>query len=160
MKNLLTIASIMSFIIMSCESKKAESSSNNTPSVATPSAPPVDTLCFEYIVNKKDITTVQLIVKGDSVKGEMHWHPHEKDGAHGTLLGVKKGEIITADYSYMIEGSNQVEEVMFKLEGDKLSKYVGELTEKGTKIVIKDPSKGKYDEVYTKVNCSKMLKDE
>lgn len=148
--------------LFGCETKKADTAASAAPPPPPPAATievKADTLCFEYIFNKKDITTVQLVVKGDNITGDMHWHPYEKDGAHGTLKGVKKGDVITADYAYMIEGSNQMEEVIFKLEGDKLSKLVGELTEKGEKLVIKDPSKAKYTEVYPKADCSKMPKE-
>lgn len=163
MKQSIFMALSFSIALFSCESKKPETAASTT----SPPSPPVvsvelktDTLCFEYIFNKKDITTVQLVMKGDIVTGEMHWHPYQKDGAHGTLKGVKKGDVITADYAYMIEGSNQMEEVVFKLEGDKLSKLEGELMEKGEKLVLKDPAKAKYTEVYPKTDCSKMPKED
>ncbi len=151
--------------LCSCDTKKPETA---TATVALPPPPPpvvavevkADTLCFEYIFKKKDITTVQLVIKGDSITGEMHWHPYQKDGAHGTLKGSKKGDVITADYIYMIEGSNQIEEVVFKLDSDKLNKLEGELVEKGNKLVIKDPTKAKYTEVYPKADCSKMPKED
>lgn len=158
MKKMLFLVIIMGITLVSCEPKKVEQKAAEMP----PPPPPVavvDTLCFELVFNKVDITTVQMTVKGDSVTGEMHWHPHEKDGSHGTLKGIKKGNTITADYDYMIEGSSQIEEVIFILEGDKLIQMTGELVEKGNKMVLKDPSKAKKDEVFSKANCSKMLKD-
>ena len=162
MKQSIFMALSFCLALFSCDTKKPETTASTTPPPPPPVAvveAKVDTLCFEYIYNKKDITTVQLVMKGDSVSGEMHWHPFEKDGAHGTLKGTKKGDVITADYAYMIEGSNQIEEVVFKLESDKLSKLEGELVEKGEKLVLKDPSKAKYTEVYPKADCSKMPKE-
>ncbi len=162
MKQSIFMALSLNMALFSCDTKKPETAASTVP----PPPPPVvvvevkvDTLCFEYIFNKMDINTVQLVMKGDNVTGEMHWHPYEKDGAHGTLKGVKKGDVITADYAYMMEGSNQMEEVVFKLESNKLSKLEGELVEKGEKMVLKDPTKAKSSEVYKKVDCSRMLKD-
>lgn len=67
--------------------------------------------------------------------------------------------MITADWAYSIGGSNQIETIVFKLEGDKLMKGEGELVEKGDKLVPKDASKLKFTDVYKKVDCSKMKLD-
>ena len=114
-----------------------------------------DTMCYQYNF-KKDVSLVKLIVSGDDVKGDYHWHPDQKDGGHGTFKGKKVGNMITADWAYTIEGSNQIETIVFKMDGDKLMKGEGELVEKGDKLVPKDASKLKFTEVYKRVDCSKM----
>lgn len=118
-----------------------------------------DTMCFQYNF-KKDRSLVKLIVLGDDVKGDYHWHPDQKDGGHGTFKGKKVGNMINADWTYTIEGSTQIESIVFKMEGDKLMKGEGELVEKGDKLVPKDVSKLKFTDVYNKVDCSKMTLDE
>ena len=116
-----------------------------------------ETLCFQMIEYKKDITSCQLTIEGDKVTGFYDWTPDQKDGGHGILInGVKKGDMITADWRYFIEGSDQTEEVILKLEADKVTKMTGELVEKGTKMVLKNPAKAKAGDVLKKVDCAKI----
>ena len=145
---------------ITCQSKKAETSKADTNSatltdtVATATKPSTDeTLCFE-LKEGKDITTVKLIMKGDAVTGEMNWTPYEKDGATGTLKGKKVGNEIVVDYDYVIEGSNQTEEKIFKIEGNGLLEKSGELVEgKNGKLAMKDPKKAAYKAGLMRVNC-------
>lgn len=153
--------SLIIFVALTaCQSKKAETEMTDTTSfvsadtVAIATKPSTDeTLCFE-LKEGKDITTVKLIMKGDEITGEMNWTPWEKDGAVGTLKGKKVGDEIVADYEYVIEGSNQSEEKIFKIEGDKLLIKEGELTEgKDGKLIMKDPAKAVFKETLVKVSC-------
>jgi len=114
--------------------------------------PTIDTLCFEERVGK-DLTNVRLIINGDSVTGNMEWLPWEKDRARGTLKGKKNGNEIIADYDYIIEGSNQLEEKVFILDGDKLLIKSGELEEKNGKLLMKDPAKATIGQTLTKKVC-------
>lgn len=150
------------FVALSaCQSKKADTEMADTTSVmsadtvATATKPSTDeTLCFE-LKEGKDITTVKLIMKGDEITGEMNWTPWEKDGAVGTLKGKKVGDEIVADYDYVIEGSNQSEEKIFKIDGDKLLIKEGELIEgKDGKLIMKDPTKAVFKETLVKVKCN------
>jgi hypothetical protein len=142
----------------------------STPTVATtPTAPaPVTataptpaptaatgTSCYEMRF-KKDVTAVELTIKGDDVTGFYAWEPWEKDGGHGTLKGKKTGDQITAIFNYMIEGSIQSEEVMFKMEGGKLLKSTNELVDKKKVSVIKDKTKMKWGETFTATDCAKI----
>ena len=136
------ISFVLLLVLSACQSNKTETADSKTMSsvdtVATATKPVImeQTLCFEQKLNK-DITTVKLIINGDAVSGEMNWTPWEKDGASGTLKGKKIGDEIIADYDYMIEGSNQSEEKIFKLEGDKLLVKVGELMDgKNGKLIM------------------------
>jgi hypothetical protein len=141
-----------------------------TPTVApTPTAPePVTataptsaptaatgTSCYEMRF-KKDVTAVELTIKGDDVTGFYAWEPYEKDGGHGSLKGKKTGDQITAIFNYMIEGSIQSEEVMFKMEGGKLLKSTNELVDKKKVSVIKDKTKMKWGETFTATDCAKI----
>lgn len=56
----------------------------------------------------------------------------------------------------MIEGNVQTEEVMFKLDGFKLSKLEGELVEKDDKLVLKSPQTATASDVLVKVDCSQI----
>ncbi len=155
------LALIIFVALTACQSKKTETEMTDTTSVmsadtvATATKLSTDeTLCFE-LKEGKDITTVKLIIKGDEITGEMNWTPWEKDGAVGTLKGKKVGNEIVVDYDYMIEGSNQSEEKIFKIDGDKLLIKEGELIEgKDGKLVMKDPVKAVFKETLVKVKCN------
>lgn len=145
------------FALSACQSKNAEtgtsdSTASNADTVATATQPAAETLCFEEKVGK-DLTTVRLTIDGNNVIGSMEWLPWEKDQARGTLKGKKNGNEIIADYDYMIEGSNQSEEKIFILEGNKLLVKSGELEDKNGKLVLKDPAKATIGQTLTKVTC-------
>ncbi len=111
-----------------------------------------DTFCYEFHL-KKDVNSVQLIVAGEEVTGELDYLPYEKDSAIGKLKGKKKGNEIVADWTATIEGNTQKEEVRFKMADDKLMRASGVLVERGGKMVLKDPTKAKYAETFTKMSC-------
>ncbi|RYU92666.1 hypothetical protein [Emticicia agri] len=145
------------FALGACNSKNAETqttdnTTSNADTVATATGPVAETLCFEEKVGK-DLTTVSLTIEGNKVTGKMEWLPWEKDQARGTLMGEKKGNEIIADYEYMIEGSNQLEEKIFVLEGDKLLVKSGELEDKNGKLILKDRNKATIGQTLVKVAC-------
>lgn len=135
-----------------CQTKQANDTAQSTETSAQTIKD--GTYCYEYRVGQ-DLTTVQLVINGNNITGEMHWIPFEKDGAHGTLSGTRDGAEIKAVYSYIIEGSSQTEEVMFKIEGDQLLRKVGELEDPNFdgNLKLKDPENTSYGETYTKVAC-------
>jgi hypothetical protein len=138
---------------------------NETPKpiVAAPTPPPVvapvvvsPTLCYAMYVGK-DITAIELTTVNEAVTGYYAWEPFEKDGGRGSLKGTKTGNVITAIFEYMIEGSIQSEEMMFKLEGDKLIQASAELHEVKGVLVIKDKTKINWTkEVFDSVDCAKV----
>jgi len=90
----------------------------------------------------------------DDIVGILDYSFAEKDGAHGTFKGTKDGNVITATWNYIIEGSNQVEVVMFKIEGDKALKASGELEETPDgKLKMKDPTTATWEETFLRVEC-------
>jgi hypothetical protein len=126
-----------------------------TPAPAATAPASSATTCYEMRF-KKDITAVELTMTGDDVTGFYAWEPDQKDGGHGTLKGKKTGDQITAIFNYMIEGSIQSEEVMFKIAGDKLLKANNELVDKKGVLVIKDKTKLKWDESFSTTDCPKI----
>ncbi len=150
--------------IVACQSKSTTPNSTTaaaetTTTVTTPPPAPTTstTTCYEKSEGK-DLTAVELTVTNDGVSGYYAWEPHEKDGAHGFFTGTKTGDLITAIYTYMIEGSIQSEEVMFKMENGKLLKARAELTDPKNdgNLVIKDKSKVKWVEILTPVDAAKV----
>lgn len=98
-------------------------SSPVTQSVKTDSAVNTTAICFERAEGKNntDSTYVQLIIKGNTVTGEMNWLPFEKDARKGLLTGTKKSNIIQANWTFKQEGATDTMKVSFKLEGNTLA---------------------------------------
>jgi hypothetical protein len=118
----------LSLAFLSCKNQaKKDSGSDNQTEVKDTTVVNNGTFCFLYAENK-DTTYVSLMIDGTKVSGEMTWQPYEKDGARGTLSGTKldSGELELM-YAYMIEGSNQTETKVMKIDGDRLLIKVGEL---------------------------------
>lgn len=111
--------------------------------------------CFSKVFNQ-DVTDVQLTILDGAVTGKMDWIPYQKDSARGTLQGFKNavGELDLI-YDYMIEGSQQTETKIMKIEDGKLLIKVGELLDPKNdgNLVYKDPSLAKFSEVLEPVNC-------
>jgi hypothetical protein len=125
------------------------------PPVVAPVAPS-PTSCYVRNVGK-DITAIELTTVGEAVTGYYAWEPFEKDGGRGSLKGTKTGDVITAIFEYMVEGSIQSEEVMFKLEGDKLMQASAPLKDVKGVSIIKDKTKIDWTkEVFATVDCAKV----
>ncbi len=103
--------------------------------------------------NYQDTTSVKLTIIGKEVTGNYNWIPAGKDSARGTLTGTFDNKIITAVYDYVIEGSNQKEEMIFKMEVNQLLIKRGELTEVGGILKLKDPATATFSEVIPRVIC-------
>ncbi len=109
--------------------------------------------CF-LMVAGKDTTSAELSFDKGKVTGTYDWAPFEQHGAYGNITGELKDGWIRGEYAYEIEGNNQVEEVKFKLDGNTLSKVEAELTEKGDKLVLKNPEETKTaSEVLKEIPC-------
>ena len=163
MKNFFTAVFAATLLLSACKNTPTEQKAASAPAApTTPTAPAapaqpaaMEGTCYAHYLGK-DVTAIQIIMDGDKISGYMDWSPNEKDGGHGFIVGTKSGNIITADWTYMIEGSKNTEQIMLKLDGDKLSKAEGELTEKNDKLVLKNPAKAKYVDVFNKVPCEKI----
>ncbi|HOY07787.1 MAG TPA: hypothetical protein PLO67_20395 [Saprospiraceae bacterium] len=118
--------------------------------------PMTKTTCYETHNAGGDITAIELTLVGDEATGFYAWEPKEKDGARGMFKGMKSGDQITAEFIYMIEGSIQTEEIVFKMSGDKLLKGSGELEDKNGKLVIKDKSKLTWEESFNPTDCANI----
>ncbi len=130
-----------------------ETTGADTTAVETPAAATPEVSCF-YLAEGKDTTWASLTIAADgTVTGSFDWVPWEKDSARGTLTGKKDGEVITAMYDYMIEGSQQKEEKMFKISGGQMFEANGELTEgEGGILKLKDPAKVEW-KAFAKMEC-------
>lgn len=162
MKNLLLTASACSLLLFACKpADKPAGPSTATPPASpeapAPTASPKATFpvhCFEQRMPDGSVLSFYYTEYYEDIVGILDYTFAEKDGAHGTFKGKKEGNIITATWSYTVEGSNQVEEIMVKIEGDKAMKASGELEEaKDGTLKLKAPGQAKWEETFTRVQC-------
>lgn len=133
---------------------------SNTPvETVIPAEEPAETTdgthCFLLALNK-DSTFVNLTLKGDSITGTMRWRPWEKDGATGTLAGLRaaSGELDLL-YDYMIEGQRQTETKVMKVENGTLWIKTGELVDPANdgNLRYADVSKATYSQQLPAAAC-------
>ncbi len=113
--------------------------------------------CFKVEANR-DITEVNLNIAGSQVTGTMSWTPDQKDGARGSLAGtVNAASELDLMYDYMIEGSQQTETKVMKIENDQLMIKRGELIDpkEDGHLQYKDVASATYKESLPKVECKK-----
>lgn len=145
-------------ILASCQpaDKQADAAAGADSTAVMPNSAVMCFLLTEGTQNQ-DTTRITLsILMDNKVAGAMNWMPNEKDGAYGVIEGEKNGDIITGIYKYTIEGSEQSEEVAFKLEGDQLLQKQGELVEKTpgqADLIFKDAASAQFTKRFSRVNC-------
>lgn len=106
---------------------------------------------------EKDVNAFQVTVNPDnSAEGYLAWEPFEKDSGRGFFEGKKEGDLLTGDFTYMIEGAIQTEEVVFKIVEGGIAKGRGPLDDSGDRFVIIDKSSLNFDDVYKTVEASKI----
>lgn len=119
---------------------------------------PAEPITFCYLLKfGKDINAFQVTVNPDnSAEGYLAWEPFEKDGGRGFFEGKKDGNFLSGDFTYMIEGAIQTEEVVFKIQNDGVSKGRGPLDDSGDRFIIIDKASLNFDDVYASVDCSEI----
>ena len=82
--------------------------------------------CYKY-AGKNDTITLKIINGGDSITGSLIYKLKEKDTNKGTIVGVMKGDILIADYTFMSEGILSVRQVVLKQEGNGFIEGYGKI---------------------------------
>lgn len=127
---LIIIAGLMLGSCSQPATKVVETTTENDISTDTDSAidqasnaPVISSLCFLRTegARNQDSTTIELVIKGDTVTGEMNWLPSLKDGRRGFLKGTKNKDVIEAMWTYKQEGITDSMAVLFKLTDDQLT---------------------------------------
>lgn len=121
---------IASLLIASCSSNNSKSVNKDSVAAAdtgkiikTANPLVVSSFCFLRTEGKsnQDSTSIELVIKGDKVSGQMNWMPDQKDSRKGTLEGILKGDTINAVWSFMQEGMKDTLHLKFKLSNNELS---------------------------------------
>lgn len=155
------LALVASLIIYACGSTEQKETSTEQVTADTLSTATTTEISGDYCFLKaenKDSTTVRIrVLSSDDIRGEMIWNPYEKDGAVGTLTGkMNANNEMELMYSYTIEGNQQSEAKVMKIENNQLLIKAGELIDpkNNGNLILKDASKASYAEVLKATNCN------
>jgi len=102
---------------------------------------------------EKDKLLINIIIKGNKVSGNYDFIPFKSEANKGTFVGFLEENIATTKYTHTLNGKKSTEEVIFKIEANKISILGGEKIEKDGIHVFKDKSKGVYMIDMPRVNC-------
>ena len=161
MKKMIQTLFAASLFFTACENKPATVSTPVTvaePVKATVAYDAPSTKCYELRF-KTDLTAIELTTVEDRVEGFYAYEPTQKDAGLGSFKGKSIGnDSYKVIYTYMMEGSVQSEEMVFKKEGDKLIKGEGELIDPKNdgNMTLKDITKLTFKEAFTPTDCAKI----
>lgn len=152
MKNCLLFCLILSGLA-ACKNESSTVDTVQTDNAAEQRDPSMPSLsCYQW-VSGKDTAMLLFTIVDKSISGKLVYKYFEKDGAMGSFQGTMEGDVVTALYDYNIEGTQQIEEIVFKVSGDKVMRAKGELVDQAGKLVLKDRASASFDEVFNKINC-------
>jgi hypothetical protein len=105
--------------------------------------------------------SIALWVSGEYAGGTQFAGSEGTHSAYGNLTAVVRPDgIIHATWNYDIEGSQQSEEQLLKLDGDSLYLGEGELEERGPgQMVLKDPAKVVFEKALKEIKMSEPAID-
>lgn len=118
------LPALLILTMASCSAPDDHKSGADTINSDTPAKPAnkpqaATSLCF-IRTEKRDTTSVEMIIKGTAVTGQMNWLPFEKDSRKGTLRGVIKNDTINAIWDFEQEGMKDTLALQFVIKDDKL----------------------------------------
>ncbi len=113
-------------------------------------------LCFEMQLgeNTNEMTRMQFILDdNDSIRGSLDYSYADRLPIHGTIEGIKEGTFIELVYSYVDGGVRKKEQLVLKLEDNKLYKKTGAMVEENGFMVLENPLIASLQLFLMKVNC-------
>lgn len=113
-------------------------------------------LCFEMELgdNSNEMTRMQFILDdNDSILGRLDYSFADRLPVHGTIEGIKEGDRITLNYLYADSGTHKVEQLILKMEDDKLYKKTGPLVEENGILVLENPKNLTFQLFLIKAEC-------
>lgn len=124
MRKLLCVSIIIT-LLCSCDSTDSDNDSVNK-SERNSGARLVSAGCYEMVIGE-DTAGLNLVVRGDSVSGNLFYHWKMRDHNDGTFRGRIQDSVIYAMYTFQSEGIQSVREVAFKSRGDSILQAYGEI---------------------------------
>lgn len=102
---------------------------------------------------EKDNLLVNIAIDGNKVSGSYDFIPSNSDSNKGVFVGLLEDNIASTKYTYTLNGKEKTEEVVFKIEANKISILGGEKIEKDGIHVFIDKTKGVYMIDLPRVSC-------
>ncbi|HTN39291.1 MAG TPA: hypothetical protein VL053_19600 [Arachidicoccus sp.] len=85
--------------------------------------------CYAYLQNRDTIILTIQTTDSARFQGSMIYKLYEKDQNIGTVEGIRKGDLLVADYTFNSEGKASIRQVAFKQQGQNLTEGFGAVIE-------------------------------
>ncbi|MCF0056269.1 hypothetical protein LXL81_10920 [Dyadobacter sp. CY356] len=106
-------------------------------------------ICYSSVV-KKDTVLLNALMSGDSVRGSLGYKLYEKDHSNGSLLGKMYGDTLKATCTFMVNGSESIQEVIFLRKDSLFIEGISTRKNQDGKIVFAQPEKLHFDGLVLK----------
>ncbi len=136
MKNIILAGSFIT-LLFSCSDNSSSSASagdTNNMSVQIPA-----TACFRS-VSGKDTVELKVETFPNVITGTLSYRYHEKDANTGDIEGIRMGDTLLADYTFVSEGVKSTRQVIFLLKSNSAIEGYGEMMEEDGKMMFKSLS--------------------
>lgn len=118
-----------------------------------PKTLPITTQCYIASTDTKNTFSLELTSDTEQVFGYLTIQQPPHHTGIGRLIGTMENNLIIADYTFQIEGDTQIEELIFKIDGDKLYQAEGELIMEAGKSVLKDKTNLDFSIYFMPTDC-------
>jgi len=113
-------------------------------------------LCYEMQIgnNPNEYTRMQFILDdNDSIRGRLDYSFVDRPAIHGSIEGLKEGKFIELGYTFTDSGKRKMEQLVLKMEDDKMYKKNGEMVEENGVMVLENPLIAPLQLFLMKVDC-------
>ena len=112
--------------------------------------------CFQSVRADGSTVSLQFIEYVDAVVGIFDYAFEDQDGAYGTFTGTLADNVINAEWSYAIEGAQQIERILIRVDGNRAYRAHGELVaDESGELSLKDPGNPAWSESLSRVSCDR-----
>lgn len=161
MKKKIAVLAIVMLQLASCHKETSAEISKPVPGDNFKTA--YGKMCYRKVTEAKALLEGNVAIRdtmiftverqGDNVSGVFNWLPQEKDKKTGTFKGTMKDNVGTVIYTYNAEGTEQKEELVFKIDEKEVAIKYGEMEEVNGIWKLKNMEKADYTEALPRVDC-------
>jgi hypothetical protein len=148
------IVFLVIFSITSC--KKEINEPIAAPTIQEEMVPDESEIVCYQCITKQDTINLRLFIENSvDVKGELTYLFFEKDKNYGTIVGKMIGDTLKADYTFMSEGKQSFQQVVFLRKGKIMIEAYGDVAVVDGKTIFEEPTKLYFDSatVLMEVDC-------
>lgn len=133
-------------MLLACNSGPTQNSAVN---MKTSDKDSTFNICYSSVV-KKDTVLLNALMFGDSIKGSLGYKLYEKDHSNGSLLGKMYGDTLKATCTFMVKGSESIQEVIFLKKDSLFTEGLADHKTVDGKIVFSNEEKVHFDGLVLK----------